>query len=116
MFEPASPCVPSRNAQMAASRGARDQHATRILKVRPESSALRDRNLGVANRIDTAIYGFEQRPFGSESRMCRSVRKRKRTVPERVFLATAARIFPDKACYDSGMFALAITVVILSEP
>ena len=43
MFEAASPCVPSRNVHMAASIGARDQHATRILKVRPESSTLRCR-------------------------------------------------------------------------
>jgi hypothetical protein len=36
-------------------------------------------------------------------------------VSERVILATAAMNSWDKACYDSGMFAFDITLVILSE-
>ncbi len=36
--------------------------------------------------------------------------------PERVILATAAMNSRDKACYDSGMFAFDITLVILSRP
>lgn len=57
MFESESSCVPSRDAHMAASRGARDQHATRILKVRPEAlrciAAVR-----VASCIDMGIDGL----------------------------------------------------------
>lgn len=114
MFE-AVPRVQSRRALTVDLRGARDLHATCISKVRPGSSTLRDcvsgsraafvRRLSVSNSAR-----LEVGPHVSERLW------RERRTPKRVFLATAARIFPDKACYDSGMFALAITLVILSEP